>query len=67
MTETREENTDQIAALRRRINELECGIEQRDAAVRQCEAVIKKLRERVGNGFRSEVLAFSGSIKGLLA
>lgn len=67
MTETRDENLDQVAALRRKINELECGIEQRDAAVRQCEAVIKKLRKRVGNGFRGEVRAFSESIKGLLS
>lgn len=62
MTEVRSE----LAQMRQRVKELECTLEQRDAAVRQCEAVIRKLRDRVGNGFRGEVRAFSDSIKGLL-
>lgn len=66
MTETRNENIDQLGGMRQRISELERSVAQRDAAIRQCEAVIKKLRERVGNGFRGEVRAFSDSIKGLL-
>lgn len=66
MTETRDLNPDQIAAMFGRIKDLERALEQRDAAVRQCEAVIRKLRERVGDGFRGEVRAFSDSIKGLL-
>ncbi len=57
---------DQIAQLRQRIIELEGCIQQQDATVQQCEAVIRKLRKRVGNGFRDEVRAFSDSIKGLL-
>lgn len=66
MTETRVENLDHVAALRGRIDELERAIARRDATIRQCEVVIKKLRERVGNGFRGEVRAFSDSLKGLL-
>ena len=66
MTETRDENLALLAQMRGRIDALERALEQRDAAARQCEAVIKKLRERVGNGFRGEVRAFSDSIKGLL-
>lgn len=66
MTETRDVSPDQITAMFGRIKDLERALEQRDAAVRQCEAVIQKLRDRVGNGFRGEVRAFSDSIKGLL-
>jgi hypothetical protein len=67
MTEQRDKEPDQLTALRRKVVELEQAIEQRDASIRQCEAVIRKLRERVGNGFRGEVLAFSDSIKSLLS
>ena len=60
------EDHSEIAQMRQRVKELESALARRDAALRQCEAVIKKLRDRVGNGFRGEVLAFSDSIKGLL-
>lgn len=66
MTETRDKNLALLAQMRERIDELERALKQRDTTARQCEAVIKKLRERVGNGFRGEVRAFSDSIKGLL-
>ena len=56
----------QIEQLRQRVSELELRVQRRDATIVQCEAVIKKLRERVGIGFRDEVLAFSDSIRGLL-
>lgn len=66
MTDACNEYLDALEKMRQRVNELERVLEQRDAAVLQCAAVIKKLRERVGNGFRGEVRAFSESIKGLV-
>lgn len=35
--------------------------------IKLLEALLRKLRERVGEGFRDEVREFSASIKGLLA
>jgi Zn-finger domain-containing protein len=66
MIDDRNEHPDEVTALRRRVAELEELVRQRDATIEQCETVIRKLRERVGKGFRGEVLAFSDSIKDLL-
>jgi hypothetical protein len=66
MHDTLHESQLLVAALRKRIGGLELIIEQRDATLRRCEAVILKLRDRVGDGFRGEVRAFSDSIKDLL-
>lgn len=61
---------DELSRLRASIAARDAEIAKRDAAldklraeIRQCDDVIRRLRQRVGEGFRAEVRAFSDSIK----